>query len=145
MNRSFYLIFVIIAILIIIACNNQKKAVIENPYLGAWEATYTKYMYPDTAYETTQFANPSVKLLTEKHFSFGYQSDTNSVVGGGGEYAYEGDSYTEFIKYHSYSDLVGKTVNFKSELEGDLWTISFTLEFDSVKVDATETWKRIPE
>ena len=144
MKRTIYLILAFMAILVI-ACNNPKKAVIENPFAGAWEVIYTKAVYPDTTYETTKFTNPSVKLLTNKHFSFGYQSDTNMVVGGGGEYTYDGDTYTEYVKYHNYSGFVGQTVNFKSKIEGDLWTISYSVKLDTIQVDATEIWKRIPE
>ncbi len=144
MKKTIYLILALTAILVI-SCNNPKKAVVENPYAGAWETTYTKYIYPDTTYETTQFANPSVKLLTGKHFSFGSQSGTNMIGGGGGEYSFTVDTYTEYIKYHSYSSLVGQTVNFKSKMEGDLWTISYSVKLDTIPIDATETWKRIPE
>jgi hypothetical protein len=144
MKKTIYLILALTATLVI-SCNNPKNATIENPYAGAWVITYTKYIFPDSTNETTQFTNPSVKLLTKKHFSFGYQSGTNRVVGGGGEYSYEGDSYTETIKYHLYSSLIGKTVNFKSKIEGDLWTINYSMKIDSLKVDGTETWKRIVE
>jgi hypothetical protein len=129
--------------MLIIACNNPKKDVNENPYVGAWEITYSKYVYPDSTDENTHFDNPSVKILTKKHFSFGSQAGENRIIGGGGEYVFGDATYTENVKYHAYSDLVGRTVTFKSTFKDDLWTISGTLTTDSLKVELTEIWKRI--
>jgi hypothetical protein len=131
--------------ILIIACNNLKKDVGENPYEGAWEITYSKAVYPDTTYETNQFANPTIKLLTKKHYAFGRQEGENKITGGGGEYTYEGDSFTSYPKYHTGSGMVGNTIVFKSKIEGDLWTISTVYKNDTLQVDAIETWKRIIE
>lgn len=131
--------------ILIIACNNPKKDVKEKPYEGAWEITYSKYVYPDTTYETTQFANPTVKLLTKKHYAFGRQSGENLITGGGGEYIFKDDVFKSFPKYHTGSFLVGDSIIMKSKIEGDLWTISYTLKRDTLQVDVIETWKRIIE
>ena len=82
MKRTIYLILAYIAI-IVIACNNPKKDVKEYPLQGAWEITYSKYIYPDTIIETTKFANPTVKLLTKTHYAFGRQAGENKIPGGG--------------------------------------------------------------
>jgi hypothetical protein len=130
----------------IIACNNPKKDLKENPYEGAWEITYSKAVYPDTTYETNQFAKPTVKLLTKKHYAFGRQEGENKITGGGGEYTYEGDIFTSYPKYHTGGSLVvGKSIVFKSKIEGDLWTIYYGFKNDTLQVDVTETWKRIIE
>lgn len=144
MKKTIYLILALTAVLII-ACNNQKKAVIENPYTGAWEITYSKSIYPDTTYESTQIANPTVKLLTNKHYAFGRQGGENLITGGGGEYTFKDDVFKSFPKYHTGSFLVGDSIIMKSKIEGDLWTISYTLKRDTLTVFVTETWKRIPE
>jgi len=143
MKKSVYSILAFIAILII-SCN-PKKTVIENPYVGAWQITYTKYVYPDTTVENTQFANPNVKLLTKKHYAFGRQSGENLITGGGGLYTFKDDVFKSFPKYHTNSIIVGDSLVIKSKIEGDLWTISYSAKLDSITVDATETWKRIPE
>ena len=104
----------------------------------------TENVYPDTTIENTQFANPSVKLLTKKHFAFGFQtSDGESVTAGGGKYSYNGETYTEYIKYHIVSSIVGKSIEFKSKLEGDKWTILGVLPMDDGDVKMKEIWKRI--
>ena len=144
MKKTIYLILAFVAILII-AFNNPEKEAKENPYEGAWEVTYVKYVYPDTIIETTQFANPNVKLLTKKHYAFGHQAGENQIVGGGGEYTYDGDTFTSYPKYHSNPGLVGNKIVFKSKIEGDLWTISTVWKNDTLEVDGTETWKRIIE
>lgn len=143
MKKSICFILALSAVLII-ACKTSEETK-ESPYEGAWEITYSKYVYPDTTYETTQFANPTIKLLTEKHYAFGRQVGENKIAGGGGEYAYEGDTFTSYPKYHTGSGMVGNTIVFKSKIEGDLWTISTVYKNDTLKVDATETWKRIKE
>lgn len=144
MKKTICLFSAITAILIF-GCNNPDKDAKMSPLQGAWEITYAKYVSPDTTIEMTKFANPSVKVLTKKHFAFGSQSAQSQIAGGGGEYAYDGNTYTEFIKYSSAPFLVGKANVIKSSLNGDLWTISFTIKNDTVQWDATETWKRIIE
>ena len=133
----------ILTIIFFIACNNQKKTVNENPFIGAWEETYFRSVSPDTAYERTQFEPPRIKLFTDKHFALGYQAGENKIAGGGGKYEYDADSYTSTILYHSNSGMVGITRKFKSVLNGDLWTITY--RNDSTNVEITEIWKRIPE
>lgn len=123
----------------------EKGAAFENPYEGAWEVIYTKFVYPDTTYENSEIVNPNVKLLTKKHFAFGGQSGENQIVGGGGEYTFDGDTYTEHIKYHYYSGVVGSSLKMKSKIEGDLWTISYVIKDDDLSLEGTETWKRIME
>jgi len=142
MKKTVYFILAFAAILIM-ACNNLKKDTKKNPYEGAWEVTYSKLVYPDTTIETTQFSNPTVKLLTKKHYALGRQDGENKIFGGGGEYTYEGDIFTSYPKYHSASVLVGDSLVMKSKIEGDLWTISYGYKNDTLKFDATETWKRI--
>lgn len=121
----------------------QKGATVENPYEGAWEVIYTKYVYPDTTVESSQIVNPNVKLLTKKHFAFGRQSGENQISGGGGQYTYDGDTYTEHIKYHNYPGIAGTSLEMKSEIEGDLWTIYYVFKDGDVLIKGTETWKRL--
>ena len=140
MKKTIYSILALTAVLII-ACNNPKKVVVENPYVGAWEQISYKYVSPDTTYEITQYDVPKVKLLTIKHYAFGQQSGENTITGGGGEYMYVDGTFTTYPKYHSTSAAVGKSLRWKSTLNGDLWTISM----DTLNSTRTETWKRIPE
>ena len=145
MKNSICLILAFAAILII-ACNNSEKDEKLNPYEGAWESYYSKYVYPDTTIESTDRVNPTVKLLTKKHFAFGRQSGDKKVWGGGGEYTYDDETYTEHVKYHArFTAGSVSSVEFKSKLDGDLWTINWVVKNDTLQVDITETWKRIIE
>ena len=144
MKRTNFIFAALIAVLII-ACNNQKKSTSENPYIGAWQITYSKYIYPDTTIETKSIANPNVKLLTNKHYAFGHQAGENLIQGGGGEYKFKDDVFKSYPKYHTNSVLVGDSLVMKSKIEGDLWTITYSAKLDTIRVEATETWKRISE
>lgn len=144
MKKVIYLILVFTTILLI-CCTNSKKSANENPYVGAWEITYSKIIYPDTTIETKSFVNPNVKLLTNKHYAFGFQEGENHIRGGGGEYKFKDDVFKSYPKYHSYSALVGDSLVMKSKIEGDLWTVTYSVKSDTIKIDATEIWKRIPE
>ena len=142
MRKFIYLTLAFIAILII-ACNN--KSAKENPYEGVWVITYSKQVTPDTTIERTQISNPNVKLLTKSHYAFGSQAGTNKINGGGGEYKYKGDTFISYPKYHTFSAIVGDSLVMKSKIEGDLWTVTYGYENDTLKVDVTEIWKRIIE
>lgn len=144
MKRNFCFVLTF-AMILIIACNNPNKDVEENPYEGAWELTYSKWVFPDTIYEITQFVNPSVKLLTKKHWAFVRLSEMNEVYAGTGEYTFDSATYTENIKLHYNTSVAGNSFGYKSSIEGDLWKISIITMLDSVQVEGTETWKRIIE
>ena len=145
MKTIIYLVM-ISAMIIVFACSSPKAEVQENPYEGAWVQTYIKYGRPDSIIERTQFENPDIKLLTKKHYAFGHQSGENEIYGGGGEYSFKEDTFISYPKYHTSSGVVGKTVVWKSKIEGDLWTISTVIiRKDSVKIERTQIWKRIPE
>jgi len=114
--------------------------------VGAWEIQSSEYVY--TAYNDTligaEFVNPSVKILTKKHFAFGHLiDDGESISAGGGEYTYKGETYTEHIKYHSHSPAAGTSVEFKSKLEGDKWTIKGVIPGEDGDILLKEIWKRI--
>ena len=140
MKKSIYLILILFCVLII-ACNNPRTMVNNNPYAGAWELVYTKSVTADTTIERTQFDNRSVKLLTQLHYAFGRQDGENMIRGGGGEYLYHDSVFTTYPAYHSTSSAVGATLRWKSTIKGDLWTI----QMDTLNTKFTETWKRIVE
>ncbi len=123
MKKVNCIILAIVAILVV-TCSNPSTVVKDNPLQGAWVINSTKYVTPDTTVVNTQFENPTIKLLTKKHFAFGNQVGENKIWGGGGEYTIEGNNYIEDVKYHGASEGVGQTVKYQYELKGDLWTIT---------------------
>ena len=137
--------------ILIIACNNPKKDVKESPYIGAWEMTSTTYnvQYHKGRKLDSTFVVPAklpylVKLITKKHYAFGTQG-VDRITGGGGEYTYEGDTFTSYPKYHSVKANVGNTLVWKSKIEGDLWKLFGVVKNDTVQYERIETWKRIIE
>ena len=96
-----------------------------------------------------------VKLVTPTHFVWvHYLTDQDQVLAeGGGTYTFEGDTYTETLKfvYPSGSGQIGTVLPFNAKIEGDAWqhtghiiihgedgeTSEATV--DSVKID--EVWK----
>jgi hypothetical protein len=145
MRKSIYLFLSFFVILIIACTGNKKQDVIKNPYEGAWEIIYHKVIYPDTTITTTRFENPVLKILSKKFYSFGNQLDQNRVWGGGGEYKVTGDTFISYPKYHSNARMVGDSIVFKSEIEGDRWTIYTVYKMDTLSLESTETWRRLIE
>jgi hypothetical protein len=135
--KKISILFLVSVAILFFACGENEKEESENPYEGAWELTYSKYVYPDTTMETTSFPNVTTKLLTEKHYAFGRQDGINKIRGGGGEYSFKDDQFISYPKYHSTSIMVGDS--------GDIWVVTFSVSTDSIKVNASETWKRIKE
>jgi hypothetical protein len=109
---------------------------------GAWERTYLRFVLPDTTIEETfEPGARSTKILTPTHFAFGQQSeDGTEVYAGGGRYTFAGNTYIEFVEYHSSASLVGRTIPFESRREGDLWHIAGTIG----RFRLEETWRRLP-
>jgi hypothetical protein len=111
---------------------------------GAWEITYQQFVTSDTTMERTQFTNPTVKILSKEHFSFGsFSDDGETLSGGGGKYSYDGKIYIEHVKYHGYALVVGKSIEFKSKIEGDKWTIKGVVPGVDGDIKLKEIWKRI--
>jgi hypothetical protein len=143
MKKTICLVLAFAGILII-ACNNPKKDAKVNPYEGAWELIDVKYILPDTTYVVPNTIY-NVKLVTKKHYAMGHQTEKNEVFAGGGEYTYKGDTVTNFPKYHSTKEAVGKSNVWKSKIEGDLWMFSRFNKNDTIQWETRETWKRIIE
>lgn len=145
-------ICLVLAFILIIACNNKKKDAEVNPFVGAWECTTSTYLVhylngqkPDTTFVVPSKLPYVVKLVTKKHYAQGSQTEINLGVAGGGEYTYNGDTITNIKRYSSVKEVIGKPVARKSKIEGDLWKLYLTGKNDTVQWEKIETWKRIPE
>lgn len=95
----------------------------ENPLIGSWELSYVDLVFPDTVLriDSTQFY--SVYSISPKHFSFFYASpDKKELINAGyGRYSSYGDIYIEHIEFHSFNYIIGTSVIFDSEVQGDTW------------------------
>ncbi len=84
----------------------------------------------------------TVKILTEERFAFGLHA-RNEIIAGGGRYVLDGDSYTETIEYHWMPSLVGKTVVFDCDLDGDIWHHTGKIKTGGGVLVIDEVWERI--
>lgn len=97
-------------------------------------ATYT---LADSTYDP---GFTQTKILTAEHFSFGRQTDSGPLSGGG-HYSLDGSTYTETIDYHYNASHVGKALTFDARLEGDsIWHHSGQI---GENYYIYEVWKRI--
>lgn len=113
-----------------------------NPLEGSWRMIKQTLVYEDTTIvrEENQVP-PSTKILNSTHFSWGYQTDDGEdVLAGGGRYTFEGDTYIEYIDYHTSPPLVGMELTFEATLEGDsLWHHTGRIGSFVLK----EVWRRV--
>ncbi|MEO0473109.1 MAG: hypothetical protein AAF206_26070 [Bacteroidota bacterium] len=90
----------------------------EHPLEGAWALTHIRG-------ESTHTLNlKMVKLLSGGHFMFAFFNDETQQFfsAGGGRYTYEDGTYTEHIDFHTIDPkLVGRSLTFEAQLEGDIW------------------------
>lgn len=107
------------------------------PLEGAWEMVSATYTLADSTYDP---GFTQTKILTAEHFSFGRQTDTGALSGGG-RYSLDGATYTETIDYHYNASHVGKSLSFEARLEGDsVWHHSGQI---GENYHIYEVWRRV--
>jgi uncharacterized protein YxeA len=111
------------------------------------------------------FSGRQIKLLTKTHYSWAHQDKKqveellakgtphDTIVAyhdayASGTYKVIGDKYIETTEFFHAPQYIGKSVEFKFKLEGDIWTISGHYshyeggkKIDEVQLD--QVWKRI--
>ena len=121
--------------------------------IGTWELESYKGAGDSIRSDYPEFVR-YVKLITPTHFVWvHYLSEQDQVLAqGGGTYSYDGNTYTENLKfvYPSGSGQVGTTLPFNCNIEGDTWAhtgyilIQGEDETGSAKMDTVtidEIWK----
>ena len=112
-----------------------------NPFVGAWELDSGFYVGGDGSITRYEEANvKSLKVLSEKKFSFVTQANGTFYAAGGGEYFVENDTYTEVPSLVSEPGMIGQRYAFQFTLEGGTWTNSRWK--DGVVVES-EVWKKV--
>lgn len=112
------------------------------PLAGSWVVVNYTGERPDPDGLPTGTAGRAVKILTSDRFAFGNMSGSD-VFSGGGRYELEGDTYRETIEYHWVPELVGKTVEFDCEIDGDLWYHTGTFRVEGRDFRIREVWRRL--
>ena len=111
---------------------------------GVWELTQVTMTTADTSVTTTEFDSPTYKILVGDHWAFGRQVNDSTIMAGGGTFSYDGETYTEVIGYHAVSSVVGQTVNFDIELNGDTWHhVGNISDGEGNTTTLDETWVKV--
>ncbi len=96
----------------------------QNGLVGTWQLDSYKGQGDSIRSDYPEFVS-YVKLITPTHFVWVHYLDEQDQVlaEGGGTYVYDGNSYTETLKfvYPSGSGQVGTVLPFNCEVEGDTW------------------------
>lgn len=106
---------------------------------GTWEMVSQRLVYPNTVVDQTDRIPYTLKILNSTHFAFGRQIQDEEVYAGGGTYTYDGDTYTEHIRYHSAAGLAGQSITFDARVVGDVWYH----EADLGDFVLEEIWQRV--
>jgi hypothetical protein len=93
----------------------------ESSLAGTWELVEQRLVYPDRVVDRSDSLQQTFKILNNTRFSFGRQIRDGEVYAGGGTYTFDGDTYTEHIRYHSEPGLPGQSITFEARVEGDTW------------------------
>ena len=125
---------------------SDEPVVEENPadkLEGVWVLKSATMTTADTSTTSTEFDNPSYKILSGSHWAFGYQVNDSTIMAGGGTFTYDGETYSETIEYHAVSGVVGQTINFDLELEGNTWHHVGTITDGDQETTLDETWEKV--
>ena len=131
--KKILILFTLILFSISVYCQKNSQLA------GAWEMIYQQWGTADTTVERTHFEHPSIKVLSEKYFSFCAESGR----GHSGKYFYDGKTYTETIKFSYNQSLINQTTEFKSKIEDNNWHIEGLFIVDDREVLLKETWQRL--
>jgi len=109
---------------------------------GTWRMVQGKYSGPELQVSQDENTRICYKILSEDHFAviemFPHNPDS-LFFAAVGKYDLKGSVYREHYTASNVSSKVGQTLEFTSEVKGDVWHISL----QTVEMTLTETWQRI--
>lgn len=112
-----------------------------HPLVGAWELVSGTYLGDDGVHIDYEAAGiKSLKVLSERKFSFVTTARGAFYSAGGGDYAAEDGRYIETPRLASHETMLGQRFEFNYQVDGDVWTN--TRWQDGVQVEH-EVWKRV--
>jgi hypothetical protein len=112
-----------------------------NPLIGAWELVSGFYVGENGA--TTNYEQATVKslkVLSDKNFSFVTSTNGSFYAAGAGDYSIENDLYTEIPSLASETAMIGRRYTFQFKLEGDTWANS---RWQAGVLVELEVWRRV--
>jgi hypothetical protein len=129
-------------VVFVLCINFAQSQTIENEKLaGAWALAVFKYTLPDTVISGNSKMFNSVKIFSNKYFSYVGKSLPDHIFkrAGGGRFELVGDQLTEVYDFSSIGNMLGKTFTFKCKIEGD--TYYHTGQINDIFVE--EVWKKL--
>jgi hypothetical protein len=112
-----------------------------HPLAGAWELVSGSYLGDDGVLVNCEAAGiKSLKVLSERKFSFVTSAKGTFYAAGSGDYSAEDGKYVETPRLASHETMIGQRFEFDFLLDGDVWTN--TRWQDGVQVEH-EVWKRV--
>ncbi|MDZ4701223.1 MAG: hypothetical protein SH809_16045 [Rhodothermales bacterium] len=96
-----------------------------NPLVGAWEFVSSRIVLPDTIVNVETIANQKgLYLASNSHWAFVSSTSDGSklLFAGRGTYTIEGNSYKESVQFHTFSEVIGSTIEFEFDIKGDTLT-----------------------
>jgi len=112
-----------------------------NPLIGAWELVSGFYVGENgTTANYEQATVKSIKVLSDKKFSFVTSSNGSFYAAGAGDYSIENDLYTESPSLASEPAMIGQRYTFQFKLEAGTWTNS---RWQAGVLVESEVWRRV--
>lgn len=112
-----------------------------NQFTGTWQLVSGEYVNHEGQlinYESLKME--SIKVITDKHFSFISHSDGKFWASGAGQYTYSDQEYTEIPRLTSFEIPATSRYQFTYEIDGNLWKNS---RYENGKRVEFELWKKI--
>lgn len=158
--KTIQVAFIVLTV-IFSSCSDSKKGVSvkvnsqASELDGVWKLTYAYGVYldektEDSATEDSIEEDSSIygveKILLNGRFAIGYYNSDSSLFAGGGTFDYDGQTYTENVKY-STNDVVGQAVKFDMTLEKGIWSLKGVVLVDeggkTREFELEEVWERV--
>lgn len=112
-----------------------------NPFIGTWELVSGEYVNEEK--KVVDYADAdinSIKVLSEKHYSFISMSGSKFWAAGAGTYQFDEKTYSETPIHTSYSIIKGSQYTFQYQLIDELWHNSRWKEGKRVEY---EIWQKL--
>ncbi len=108
---------------------------------GAWRLVSGEYINENgERIDYIESGMASIKVLSDRHFSFTSEKGGRFWASGTGTYHWEQGVYTESLLYNSFGQTPGTEFQFKARLEGDRW---YNSRWQDDKRVEFEVWQRI--
>lgn len=124
-----------LGIFIILGFSTANRSQPKNDIEGTWKLVSYKYGEEEFFSDVPELMQYR-KVLTNTHYQWVAYGEGDELLGaGGGTYQYSSGKYTERSDffYPRSTEIVGKSIVFKSQLEGSKWTIEGV--FTSIKIN----------